>query len=41
MMTALERTVYRRFQRTYTAKELSEIFTPTHKEIWFVAHTSR
>jgi TnpA family transposase len=39
--TAIERTAYRQFKRTYTAFELSEIFTPTDDEIWFADDNTR
>ncbi len=40
-MTSIERTAYRRFHSTYSARELSEIFTPTFEERWFAEMTGR
>src|SRR5579871_6984655 len=38
-MTAIERTAYPRFKRSFTAKELEEVYTPTPEER-FLAHRS-
>ena len=40
-MTSMDRTAYHRFQRTYSATELSAIFTPTPEEMWFAETTAR
>jgi hypothetical protein len=40
-MTAVDRTAYPRFKRTYSARELSEIYTPTPDEIQFATTTAR
>ena len=40
-MTAIERTAYRRFKRTYSVKEPNEIFAPTEDEMWFAESTAR
>ncbi len=40
-MTALDRTAYPRFKRTYSARELSDIYTPTPDEIQFATTTAR
>lgn len=40
-MATLDRTAYPRFKRTYSARELSEIYTPTPEEIRFATTTAR
>ena len=40
-MTSIERTVYPRFTRAPSVKELREIYTPTPTDLAFVAITAR
>jgi hypothetical protein len=40
-MTAIDRTAYPCFKRTFSARELSEIYTPTSDERWFAQTTAR
>src|SRR6266487_2677109 len=41
MMTAIDRTIYRRMKRSYTTKELIEAYTPTEEERQFVSTMTR
>jgi len=41
MMTAVDRTIYRRMKRSYTTKELIEAYTPTEEERQFVNTMTR
>lgn len=41
VMTAIERTIYRRMKRSYTTKELIEAYTPTDEERRFVNTMTR
>jgi Domain of unknown function (DUF4158) len=41
MMTAIDRTIYRRMKRSYTPKELIEAYTPTEEERRFVSTMTR
>src|SRR6266487_1298508 len=41
MMTAVDRTIYRRMKRSYTTKELIEAYTPTEEERGFVSTITR
>src|SRR5260221_4655180 len=40
-MTAIDRTAYPRFKRTFSARELGEIYTPTPEERWFAQTAAR
>lgn len=40
-MTSIERTAYPRLKRYFTAKELTEIYTPTKSEIAFAYSTAK
>ncbi len=40
-MTSIERTAYPRFKRQFTAKELTEIYTPSKSEIAFAYATTK
>jgi hypothetical protein len=40
-MTAIDRTAYPRFKRSYSTRELSEIYTPTPDELYFATTTAR
>lgn len=40
-MTAIDRTAYQRFKRTYSARELSKIYTPPPDEVHFATTTAR
>lgn len=40
-MTAIDRTAYPRFKRTYAARELNDIYTPTTDELRFATTTAR